>query len=369
MKLNCYKNDLIEALQFAMRAVAVKPMTPVLAGVYLRAEGSMLEIQANNFSTGIITRIPVNAETSGEVVVGGKRFQDFIRIMPDDTITISDEYGTNSLTIKSGGASVKLLTMAVNDFPKVKTPETDNSFRIRMPALRDLIQKTVFAVAKDDSRPIFTGCCFEVKGDMITAVATNTHRLALTKAYLNETYGEFSFVVPAEALRGVMARIDPDDEGNFVVIDYSTRYVTFTFDNVFLTTRLIEGQFPSYDRVIPEGFTTQVTLDTVEFKKAVDFVSIMSKENEYNTTRFIFTKDNVEVSSYSPDTGVAAKNVPAMVSGDNLDISFNVDYISDLMRTTNSKTLNADFNDRYSPAKFTEPGDPYFVYVATPVRA
>ena len=123
MKFSCYKNDLTEALQFVIKAVAVKPMTPILAGIYLKAEGSMLELQANNFSTGIITRIPVNTEVSGETVVSGKRFQEFVRNMPDDTITFSDEDSNNTLSIESGGANVQLLTMAAGDFPKVKTPD------------------------------------------------------------------------------------------------------------------------------------------------------------------------------------------------------------------------------------------------------
>ena len=179
MKFSCYKSDLTEALQFVIRAVAVKPMTPILAGIYLKAEGSMLEIQSNNFSTGIITRIPVNTEISGETVVSGKRFQEFVKNMPDDTITFYGEDGDNFLTIESGGASVELLTMPASDFPKVKTPETEKSFKIRTTTLRDLIRKTVFAVAKENDRPIFTGGCFEIKGDKISLVATNTHRLAL----------------------------------------------------------------------------------------------------------------------------------------------------------------------------------------------
>ena len=355
MKFSCYKSDLTEALQFVIRAVAVKPMTPILAGIYLKAEGSMLELQANNFSTGIITRIPVN-------------FQEFIRNMPDDTITISDEDSGNTLAIESGGAAVELLTMAAGDFPKVKTPETDNSFKIRTTALRDLIRKTVFAVAKDDSRPIFTGCCFEIKGNKISLVATNTHRLALAAEQLNNAYNDCSFVVPAETLRGLMLRIDPKDVENYVTINYSTRYLTFTFDNVFVTSRLIEGTFPPYDRVIPASSATQVTVDSVEFKNAVEFVSLMSKETEYNTVKFVFANGGIEISSTSPEIGGAVKNVEAQIDGDELEISFNVNYIVDVMRIVDAKEINIALNDRYSPAKFTEPDNPDYVYIATPVR-
>lgn len=367
MKFSCYKSDLTEALAFVIRAVAVKPMTPILAGIYLKAEGSMLELQANNFSTGIITRIPVNTEVPGEMVVSGKRFQDFIRSMPDDTITISDD-GSNNLTIDSGGASADLLTMSAVDFPKVKTPETDNTFKIRTTALRDLIRKTVFAVAKDESRPVFTGVCFEIKDGKISLIATNTHRLALASAPLSEPCNECSFVVPAETLRGLLARLDPKDMENYITINYSTRYLTFTFDNVFVNSRLIEGTFPPYDRVIPAESTTQVKVKTAEFKAAAEFVAIISKENEYNTARFVFADGGVEISSNSPEIGGANQAVEAQISGDELEISFNIFYIADVMKVVDTPNVTIELNDRYSPAKFIEPGNDSYIYIATPVR-
>lgn len=367
MKFSCYKNDLTEALQFVIRAVAVKPMTPILAGIYLKAEGSMLELQANNFSTGIITRIPVNTEVAGEVVVSGKRFQEFVRNMPDDTITFSD--AGNALAIESGGASVELLTMPAFDFPKVKTPETDNSFKIRTTVLRDLIRKTVFAVGKDEARPVFMGCCFEIKDGQISLVATNTHRLALAKENLPDSYSDCSFVVPSDTLRGLMLRIDPKDVENYITINYSTRYLTFTFDNVFMTARLIEGTFPPYDRVIPASSTTRVTVGTDDFRKAVEFVALMSKETEYNTVKLAFNNGGIEISSNSPEIGDAIKGIEAQIDGDELDISFNADYIVDVLRVLESKQTIIELNDRYSPAKFTEPDDDSYIYIATPVRA
>ena len=369
MKFSCYKSDLTEALQFVIRAVAVKPMTPILAGIYLKGNGSMLELQSNNFSTGIITRIPVNTEVPGEVVVSGKRFQDFVRIMPDDTITFSTEEGSNKLAIESGSASVELLTMASGDFPTVKTPETDNSFKIRTTVLRDLIRRTAFAVAKDDSRLIFTGCCIEIKGDKISMIATNAHRLALAKEQLAESYGDCSFVVPADTLRGLMLRIDPKDVENYITINYSTRYLTFTFDNVFMNARIIEGQFPpNYDKVIPASSTTHVDVDTAEFKNAVEFVSLMSKETEYNTVKFSFSDGGVEISSNSPEIGGAGQNVEANIEGSDVEISFNVNYIVDALRVIDSKQLHIALNDKYSPAAFTEPGNDNYIYIATPVR-
>ena len=369
MKFSCYKDDLNEAMQLLIKAVAVKPMTPVLAGIYLKAENSALELQANNFSTGIIIRIPASVESSGEVVVNsGKRFQDFVRIMPDETVTFSNEEGGNSLVIKSGGVSVELMTMEVSDFPKVKTPETARTFKILKRELGDLIRKTVFAAAKDESRPVFTGALFEVKGDKLSIVATNTHRLAFASKKLPENYTDVSFVVPAEALRGLITN-NPSAAENYVTVNCSLRYVTFTFDNVFVNSRLIEGLFPPYDKVIPESTVTHVRVDTAEFKQAIDFVALMSKDDEYNTVKFVFEGDGIAISANASEFGNAVRKIAAEIEGERLSISFNADYIADVLRVIDTKQTKIDLNDKFSPATFTEPGNDDFIYVATPVRA
>ena len=367
MRFSCYKDDLNDALQFVIRAVAVKPQTPVLSGIYLRAEGSMLEVQGNNYAMGIIARIPVNTEDPGDIVVSGKKFQEFVRNMPDKTITFFDE--DNSLVMESGGASVRLLTMAAQEFPKVKTPDAESSFKIRTTTLQELIRRTVFAAAKDEgSRPIFTGCCFEIKNDAINLVATNTHRLALAKDMLTENYDEMSFVVPAETLRDIMNRIDSKDTDNYVTVKYSPRFVTFTFDNVFVTARLIEGTFPPYDRVIPTSSTTHATVSTKDFREAVELVALMSKETEYNTVKLVFNEDGIEISSDSPEVGGAVKAVDALIEGDDLEISFNAAYITDVLKIVDTAKVDIALNDKFSPAAFTEPGNENYVYIATPVR-
>jgi len=368
MRFSCYKDDLNDAMQFAIRAVAVKPQTPVLSGIYLRAEGSVLEVQANNYSMGIIVRIPVNTEESGEIVVSGKRFQEFVRNMPDNTITFYDE--DNTLVMESGGANVRLLTMTTQDFPKVRMPESENSFKIRTSVLHELIRKTVFAAARNEegARPIFTGVCFELVENRIALIATNTHRLALTRELLPAAYNAMSFVVPAETLRGIMNRIDPKEPDNYVTVSYSRRYVTFTFDNVFVTARLIEGSFPPYDRVIPTSSLTSVTVNTKEFKEALDLVALMSKETEYNTVRFVFNEEGIEISSDSPEIGGAAKTVEAYIGGEELDIAFNAAYIAEVLKVIDTKKVNIALNDKYSPAAFTETENENFIYIATPVR-
>lgn len=367
MKFSCYKSDLLEALAFTAQALPAKPQTPILSGIYLCADNSSLEIQANNFATGIIARIPVNVEEAGAVVVSGKRLVNFTKNMLDDTISFTVE--GNYLRMDSGGANVDLLTMNPDDFPKVKTPDVSGSFKILPSLLHDLIKRTIYAVAKLEDRPIFTGVNVEIKGDTITLVATNTHRLALAKAKLPDTYTDCAFVVPANTLRTILNRINPKDTNNYITINYSTRYLTFQFDNVFVNSRLLEGMFPPYDKVFPKSTDIHTTVDTNEFEQAINFVALMSKETEYNTVTLNVGDNAIEISSNSSEVGAANKFVEADIDGGTLQVAFNVAYIADVLKVADSTKLNIAFNDKYSPALFTEQGNDNFVYLVTPVRS
>ena len=370
MKFTCYKNDLLEALQIVIRSVAVKPMTPILSGIYMKADNRSLELQANNFSTGVIVKIPINTEIEGEAVLTGKKFLEFIRNMPDETITLFGEDAANIFSIESGGAHVDLLTMPAVEFPKVRTPDTFGNFRISSTALKSLIRKTVFAVSKDDDRPVFKGCCFEIVGNQLTLVATNTHRISIAKEFIRCDETEHgSFVVPPETLRGLIQYFDPNDVENYVEVNFSDRFVTFKFDNIYLTSRVIDGEFPPYDRIIPSDAITRVEVNKIEFRTAVDFVALVARESEYHMVTFDIVPGHMEISADSPDVGEANKTIEADVMGDSVKISFNVDYILDALRTMDTQRTQICLNGRYDPILIRERDNENYSYVVTPVRA
>ncbi len=368
MKFTCSKNELKDALQVANRAVAVKPQTPILAGVYLRAEGSTLEMQSNNFSLGIITKIAVNTEVPGSVVVVGKYFQEIVAKLPGDTVTISQEEGDNIVYINSGASKFNLLAMSAEDFPKVKSQEVITSFKVRASSLKNLIRRTVFACAAEDaSRPIFTGCLFELNGNSITVAATNTHRIAIQKDTISDEVSEMSFIVPSGTLRDLARMIDASSD-NLVTVDYSGKYIAFTFDNIFMTSRLIEGQYPPYQKVVPESCDMHVKINVSEMLAAVDRVTVISKETEYNTIRFIFTQDGLDISSNSPDVGKAEEHVNATLEGADIDISFNVKYIAEVLSVLESENCRIGLNKPLYPIDIREEDNDDYIYIVTPVR-
>lgn len=368
MKFTCSKNELADALSAVSRAVAVKPPTPIVSGIYIKSEGSTLELQANNFSLGIITKIPVNTEDPGEIVVVGKFLSEIIRKLPGETVTISHKKGESLVNIQSESAAFTLLAMSAEDFPKVKTQEAFNSFKLRTSTFKNLVRKTAFACSTDESRPIFTGCFLEINGNSVTMAATNTHRLAVVKETISEEIEELKFIIPSSTLKDFLKIADSSAPESFVTVDCTNKFIAFTFDNVFMTSRLIEGQFPPYDKVIPSSSEIFAEINISELSSAVDRVAVISKETEYNTVRFIFSENGLDISSTSPEVGKAEEHVNAKVEGGNLDISFNVLYISEILKVLDGEVCKFAMTKPLAPVDVRSVDDDNFIYVVTPVR-
>ncbi|MBR2179774.1 MAG: DNA polymerase III subunit beta [Selenomonadaceae bacterium] len=368
MNFTCSRKDLVEAFNVVSKAVSSKPQMPILSGIYMKAEGSTLELQANNFEMGIITKIPVNTEDPGEIVVTGKYLQEVVRKLSGETVNISHDESQHIANIKSDTANFKLLSMSSEDFPKVKSPETFSTFSLRAATLKNLIRKTAYACANEEVRPIFTGCCLELAGNSVSMIATNTHRLAIMKDTFDAELENLTFVVPSKTLWELFRMIDYSDPSNSVTIDCSRKNISFTFDNIFMTSRLIDGQFPPYDKVIPQTAETIATVKVAEMMEAVDRVALISKETEYNTIRFIFTQEGINISSDSPEVGRAEEQISAKIEGADIDISFNVKYIVDVLKVIDSEECVIKLNKPLSPVDIREKDRDNFIYVVTPVR-
>ena len=335
----------------------------------MKAEGSGLELQANNFSLGIITKIPVNTEETGEIAVVGKFLLEIIRKLSGDTVTISHQVGESVVTIQSESAAFTLLAMNAEEFPKVKSQEAYKTFKLKISLFKNLIRKTAFSSASgNDTRPIFGGCYLEIIGNKITMAATNTHRLAIMRDTISEDLGEMNFIIPASTLRDLARIADTSAPDNLVTVDCTDKYIAFTFDNIFMTSRLIEGQFPPYEKVVPKESSIFATIKVAELSSAVERVALISKETEYNTIRFIFTQEGITISSTSPDVGKAEEHVDAEVTGADLDISFNVNYITDVLKVLDSDICRFAMTKSLAPIDVREVDNDNFIYVVTPVR-
>ncbi len=367
MKITCTKKELGEAINTVSKAVAVKTQSPILSGIYMRAEGSRLEFEANNLEIGIKTKIPVNTEIPGEIVVSGKYLQEIHRKLTGDIICISYDDEAKVVTIQSETISFKLLAMNVEDWVHVKEPEVEVTFTMPVITLKNLIRKTIYACSNDDSRPMFTGCLLNIEGSKVTMVGTNTHRIAIMKDDIYDDIGNMKYIIPSKAL-GELVRLADESGNNTVTIRCSQKDVDFTFDNVYMKTRLLEGEFPSYEKVIPREATVIARVETAELLAVIDRVGLIAKETDYKTIRCKFSGGQLHLSSTSPDIGNAEESIPAQIEGGDMDISFNVNYLNEALKVIDTNICVIKMSGHLKPADIREADSDDFIYIVTPIR-
>jgi DNA polymerase-3 subunit beta len=368
LKFYCSKTALQHAVQAVQKAVATKTPMPVLTGVYLSAQDNRLELQATDYEIAISCTIEANVEQPGKAVVSGRYFQELVRRLPGETVEISSNQEDSTVRIVCNSSIFNLLNLPAEEFPVIeKIQATTNQLTVKDNTLRDLIKKTVFACATDESRPIFTGGLFEAENDSIRMVGTNTHRLALKKDSIVPVEVPAKMIIPAKLLNE-LARILSSDVPIDVNVYWEKGHVAFEFDDVYLKSRLIEGSFPDYNRVIPATFETTVNFETQPFLEAAERVSLVAKDGDYNIVKFRFEQDTITLSSNNPDIGKANETVAAVIEGPAVDIAFNAKYVTDILKNIGCDKAVISLNNSLSPACIRPADNEKYTYVITPVR-
>lgn len=368
MKFTCPKIELLSAIGAVSKAIASKPQTPILSGIYLRAEGNELELQATDYEIGIIYKIQADIEEPGQLVLSGRYLQEVIRRLPSDIVKIDYDSQEKITHIQGGNANYTLRSMNASEYPGVHRLEGELHFTVRDTLLRSLFKKTVFACSNDESRPVFTGVNMEIDGTIITLAGTNTHRLAVKKHVFESPIGEpMKLIIPAKTLQELL-HILTSEVPSDVEITCSFNQISFQYENIYLTGRLIEGVFPSFANVIPKAATTRVTMDTAELIAAMDRVYLISRTGDYNVVKLSFADGNLHISSSNPDIGMAEENIPVEIDGPAIDIAFNAAYLVDALKVLESDHCMFALTKSLAPVLVTEPDDPDFIYVVTPMR-
>lgn len=374
MKITCAKDQLNHAVQTVQKAVAAKATLPILAGIYLSAQNNKLELQATDYEIGISCAIDAQVDIPGQIVLSGRYFQELVKRLPGELVEIASSTEDRTIKITAGTSQFNLLSLPAEEFPILKPlfdkSDNNNTLIIKDNLLRDLIKRTVFACATEESRPIFTGALLESTETDVRMIATNTHRLALKKSILeksNNNSNPLKIVIPSKVLNE-LARLLSSELPVDVNICWEKNRVAFRFENVYLESRIIEGQYPDYNRVIPPQFGTVASINTALFMDAVERVSLMAKDGEYNVIKFQFNADEVIITSNNPDIGKAYETVPIVTDGTEITIAFNAKYVTDILKNIGATELHFSLNTPLSPASIKPVNDDNYTYIITPVR-
>ena len=367
MHITFPKANLQKAINVLQKVSQNKTSSNLPGAIYMTTKNGQVELQGNDFELGIRLTIDGDIKEPGTLVVGSRYFQELIRKLPGDTIVLYKPEDGNSLTITSGSSEFNLVTLHPDDFSLVEQIHDQDHVNIDSFAMKELIDLTNYAAATDEDRPVFTGALLEIKENEVTMVATDTHRMAVKKITIDEpATTPMRAIIPTKTLAEV-SRLLPTDNPAMINIIWNRTQIVFNFESIYIISRLIEGTYPEYEKVIPSQFDSSAVIDRREFAGAVDRVSLLAKDISYNVIRYDWAESNVTLSTQNSEIGMAKEDVAVEFKGTPFTISFNGRYISDILRHSTGDNIHL-FLKQNGPVVIRQDNNPNYTYVVTPVR-
>ena len=366
MKFTCPKRVFHEALQSVSRAIATRSTLPILGNVLLEARDGQLKLVTTDLEIGMTCVLPLDGSTTeGAVTVPERILQDVVGNLPDAELTISSDE-RNLLTISAAKSQYTIHGLPAEEFPILPQVPADTVLSMPGPVLRDLVRKTLFAASADESRVILTGCLLTWDGQTVTMVATDTHRLAVKCAPATGKFSkEVAVIIPSRALQELLRLISNTEDPIDVLIGESQ--VLFALGRVRLVSRLIEGQFPAYERVIPAESTKSMVANRQQLYDAVHRASIVAR-TESNKLILRSVDSTLTISAETGEIGKAYEEVPIGLEGDALEIAFNAEYLQDVFAVLDTETVKIALSGPLNPGLVTADGEGDYQYVVMPMQ-
>ena len=366
MKLTIDRMSLLRPLGHVQSVVERRNTIPILANVVLRAEDGQLSLTATDMDMDIATEVGCAVATSGTTTLSAHMLYDIARKLPDGAeveLTVSDGHAN----ISAGRSSFRLPTLPVEDFPAISSSDLPVNFELTAADLRDLIDATRFAISTEETRYYLNGIYLHKADDgHLCAVATDGHRLALTRQALPSGASQMpSVILPRKAV-GELRKLLDDYDGD-VSVGLSETRAEFGFGAVRLTSKLIDGTFPDYTRVIPAGNDRIMQVDAASFSAAVDRVSTISSEKS-RSVKMGLKSGVLTLSASNTDASSATEEIEVTYDGPEMDIGFNARYLLDIAGQVNNDIVEFALADQGSPSLVRAPGDDASLFVLMPMR-
>lgn len=368
MELVARKADLVRELQFFQQIVERKNTIPILANVLIETEGNTIKLLATDIEVTLSSQCEAAVEKPGGVTLPAKKLYEIVRSLPDGDVKLSSSKDGNHVTVSADRFESKMPTMPVTDFPSPPSSEMTQAIGLPSAALRQLISKTQFAITGEDTRYYLNGALFVVKGDSMTMVATDGHRLALATAPRSGAKGDdVKAILPRKTL-AELGRLLADSDRD---VDYERgeNHMFFRIGPRLLVSRMIDGQFPAYEKVIPKGNDKHIEFERDRLTAAVKRVAILSNERS-RALKFMIDKGHVDVTTSSPEFGEAREPITVDYSGSALTICFNAQYVLDFLNVVDAEIVALDVKDDVSQAVLSPVNaEGYsYTYVIMPMR-
>jgi len=367
MEILCPKDILNENINIVSKAVSSRSTMPVLEGIYIKAdENGNLVLKGNDMDISIETDMKAEVKSPGEAVINAKLFGNIIKTLTSDNVNIESHENGNTIIIKGGKAKFELPLIPAAEFPEFAKPEVKYSIKIDKNILRDMINKTIFAVAVNDARPVLTGCLLEIEGKTLKMVAVDGYRMAIRNAVVEEEFDKHRIIIPAKALND-LTKIIKEDGDESICISCSGNHALFEFDGCRMYTRLIEGDYINYESIISSDFAKEIECDTDEFYNAVQRASLMLSGEAGKSIKMRVETDNINISCESV-SGSVDDNISVDNSDFELTIGFNHRFLADALKACDCDRVVLKLKASRTPLVIEPIEDKNFLYLILPVR-
>ena len=364
MKLSAAREALLKPLQAVIGVVERRQTMPILANVLLVARDGQVSITATDLEVELVATAQVDVEAEGEVTVPGRKLLDICRALPDSA-DISVALSGDKLAVKSGRSKFSLTTLPAAEFPTVEDIKAAGTVEVPQSLLIKLLEKTHFAMAQQDVRYYLNGLLIETGAKELRAVATDGHRLALCEAATdNGKQAEKQVIVPRKGVLELQRLLSGEGD---LTLELGENHIRIQLDGIRFTSKLIDGRFPEYERVIPKETGNQLSADREMLKGALQRTAILSNE-KYRGIRLIIRNGAVVIQAHNPEQEEAEEELEVEYSGDDIEIGFNVNYLLDALGGIESDEVILSVVDGNSSCLLREPGKDDCKYVVMPMR-
>lgn len=374
MKVAVLQENLSQGLNVVSRAVSARSIYPILANVLISAEDGRLKLSATDRELGITAWIGAKIEEPGATTVPARTLVDLVSTFPNDTIQMDLAVRTQTLNLRAGRSNAEIKGIDAQEFPPM--PEPDKAGGIELPAgdLKEMIQQVVFAASRDDARPVLTGVLITAEGKTITMAAADGFRLSVRKINLTAAVdAPIRAIVPARALHE-LARIATDDKEQVrMMLPPGRGQVIFSLKNAELRSQLVEGAFPEYQQIIPNGYKTRTVVSTEALLKAAKQAEIFARESSHIARLDIKPGESkapgtMEISAQSEETGSNDSKVDAIVEGVPVLIAFNVRFLREALDVMKTADVVVETTAAAAPGVFRPVGNDDFLHVIMPMH-
>ncbi|PIE16220.1 MAG: DNA polymerase III subunit beta [Rhodobacterales bacterium] len=371
MKISIERAALLKAVSQAQSVVERRNTIPILANVLIEAEGETVSFRATDLDIEVVDKTVAQVERAGATTVSAVMLHEIVRKLPDGALVqLGDDGTAGRLTIQAGRSNFSLATLPKEDFPVMASSEYASNFSAKSETLRRLFDKTKFAISTEETRYYLNGVYMHVAdtegGQALRCVATDGHRLARVDADLPDGAADMAgVIVPRKTVNELRKLLDEDDVE--IAISVSETKVRFATPDITLTSKVIDGTFPDYARVIPTGNTKKLEVDAAEFAHAVDRVATVSSERS-RAVKLALDEDRLILSVNAPDSGAAEEELAVAYGDEPLEIGFNAKYLLEIASQVDRENAVFMFNSSGDPTLMREGNDASAVYVVMPMR-